>query len=531
MVPMHKKLISSVVVIWLLFTGSASAAPLGSAFTYQGRLTANGQPVTGAVNASFALYDSLDGGNVLGTQAEPALAVSDGLFTVALNANNEFGANPFDGNERWLEITIEGQPLLPRQPITATPYALHALNAPDGHSLDAADAEPVDALFVDHAGFVGIGTSTPGSSLQVAGGVRARGGAPGATGVNNNGYAFSGGDGDNDSGLFSSANGQLEFYTDSSERMRIAGARVGIGTTEPQAQLHVLGAVGITPPSFGNGGSGSGVILAGGTGGSGRLIGAGGAGGSIVLAGGNGGPAAGTSPGGVGGDIVLRPGGRGSGIAATSAGKVLIEQPDAQLRLVDTTAGGRTYHIGINSANGSLNIAESGVADHITIAAGGTVGIATTVPIDRLHVNGNIRSSANVIAACGVLTCSDERYKQNVKPIERALELVEKLQPVRFDWKHEQFPEQQFSKARQLGLIAQEVQKIAPEVVQKGSDGYLAVDYARLTPLLIEAVKEQQRSIRDHQQQMAERDRQLSEIRRELDELKSLVRGMKAVTR
>ena len=74
---------------------------------------------------------------------------------------------------------------------------------------------------VTSSGNVGIGTSTPAGSLQVVGGILARGGAPGASGVNNNGYAFTGNSGDNDSGMYSSADGQIEFYTNSIERINI----------------------------------------------------------------------------------------------------------------------------------------------------------------------------------------------------------------------------------------------------------------------------------------------------------------------
>jgi trimeric autotransporter adhesin len=92
-------------------------------------------------------------------------------------------------------------------------------------------------------GAVGIGTNSPNCSLEVVGGIRARGGAPGALGANNNGYAFlGGGSGDNDSGMFSSADGQLEFYANATERMRItSGGYVGIGTDNPQSRLHVNG--------------------------------------------------------------------------------------------------------------------------------------------------------------------------------------------------------------------------------------------------------------------------------------------------
>ena len=98
-----------------------------------------------------------------------------------------------------------------------------------------------DVINVMGSGNVGIGTQQPGAKLQVNGGIRARGGVPGGYGVNNNGYAFTGNNGDEDSGIFSSADGQLEFYTNSAERIRInSSGNVGIGTNNPQAALHVF---------------------------------------------------------------------------------------------------------------------------------------------------------------------------------------------------------------------------------------------------------------------------------------------------
>ena len=104
-----------------------------------------------------------------------------------------------------------------------------------------------DALFermrITSDGKVGIGTASPGVSLDVVGGIRARGGVPGALGVNNNGYAFNT-PGDNDTGMFSSADGQLEFYSNNGEVIRISSTGlVGIGNTSPTVTLDVTGGI------------------------------------------------------------------------------------------------------------------------------------------------------------------------------------------------------------------------------------------------------------------------------------------------
>jgi len=104
-------------------------------------------------------------------------------------------------------------------------------------------AAMTETMRIEGTGNVGIGTNAPPSKLTVVGGVRARGGAPGASGANNNGYAFIG-PGDSDSGLFSSADGQVELHTQNAERMRINSAgNVGIGVTNPVNRLDVNGTI------------------------------------------------------------------------------------------------------------------------------------------------------------------------------------------------------------------------------------------------------------------------------------------------
>jgi hypothetical protein len=109
--------------------GAPLAAPMGDAFTYQGYLTDGGSPANGTYDFEFALYDDVSAGSTVGSLVVVDDApVSEGYFTVEL----DFGG-VFDGTALWLEIGVRPgaspggyQQLLPRQPLTASPYALYA---------------------------------------------------------------------------------------------------------------------------------------------------------------------------------------------------------------------------------------------------------------------------------------------------------------------------------------------------------------------------------------------------------------------
>jgi len=90
---------------------------------------------------------------------------------------------------------------------------------------------------------------------------------------------------------------------------------------------------------------------------------------------------------------------------------------------------------------------------------------------------------------------SDARYKTNIEPITNALDSVRVIQGVRFDWRTNEFPDMHFSKSRQIGVIGQEVEKVLPELVSKDKNGMRCVSYVGLVPVLLEALKEQQKEI------------------------------------
>jgi hypothetical protein len=120
----------------------------------------------------------------------------------------------------------------------------------------------------------------------------------------------------------------------------------------------------------------------------------------------------------------------------------------------------------------------------------GNVGIGTSSPTVKLQVSGDI--IANSIGGS-----SDLRFKTNIRPVTNALDKIKALRGVYFNWNQNEFPDRQFGSNVELGFIAQEVEKIIPEIVTKDktNEEYRSVKYDKLVALLVEAIKEQQKQI------------------------------------
>jgi len=86
---------------------------------------------------------------------------------------------------------------------------------------------------------------------------------------------------------------------------------------------------------------------------------------------------------------------------------------------------------------------------------------------------------------------SDARFKENIVPLSGVLDKLDNLRAVTFDWNQKYRETWKGAPGRQIGVIAQEVEKVFPELVTKsGPEGYYAVDYMRFSAVLLEAVKE-----------------------------------------
>ena len=129
-------------------------------------------------------------------------------------------------------------------------------------------------------------------------------------------------------------------------------------------------------------------------------------------------------------------------------------------------------------------------AGYTTYTSNQTLNSSSNVHFEGLMVGQTSGSTANTIRCSGDVVAfysSDERLKDNITPIENSLEKVGQLKGYEFDWNDKQ----EVYKGHDVGVIAQEVEKVVPEIVEtREHDGYKAVKYEKLVPLLINAINE-----------------------------------------
>jgi hypothetical protein len=170
-------------------------------------------------------------------------------------------------------------------------------------------------------------------------------------------------------------------------------------------------------------------------------------------------------------------------------------------------ATGRNFYIGNGSTSRDLIFFTNGFQntdEKMRILSGGNVGIGVINPADKLTVAGVVAPSADntytlgkngarwsaVWSANGTIQTSDLRLKTNIHPLQYGLKEVLQMNPVSYNWISGP------TTGVKIGLIAQEVQQLVPEVVSGDEQKeILGMNYAELIPVLINAVKEQQQQI------------------------------------
>jgi hypothetical protein len=206
----------------------AHAAPVSTAFTYQGQLKKNGGPYIGTADLTFRLYDDSTGTTQVGsTLTTNGVNVDMGLFTVDLN----FGP-VFTGTALWMAISVstpgDGAPtaLAPRVPLRGVPFAQYALGSPGG----GASQWTTGASGIHNLGHVGVGTAaTSQHVLRVD------------SGNSNANTAFFSSSNATYASLFvrNSAPGGYGFFDDTSERHYLYG-NLGFGTVTPGMRIDAV---------------------------------------------------------------------------------------------------------------------------------------------------------------------------------------------------------------------------------------------------------------------------------------------------
>ncbi|MHC4544211.1 MAG: tail fiber domain-containing protein [Planctomycetota bacterium] len=420
--------------------------------------------------------------------------VIDGYFTVEL----DFGSDPniFNGEGRWLQIGVRPvgdanafKILYPRQQVTPTPYAIYAEkagglegaisgNGTANYIPKFTDPDTLsDSVIYEKGGKVGIGTKTPGGKLAVH---YDNGDLNNAAILIENSnvighdvldFSFSG---TTQARIRKAMGGGLFIGTEDiqplnfcvgggTEMIILSDGSVGIGTMNPQNKLDVAGAVAVgasysgteTAPT-------NGMIVQGNVG-----IGKRNPEYKLDI---------------YGGLDALRVGHANSWFEVQTVTSTVLSLADGE--------GNRAGFIG-----GTENVA----GENVLVIAGcddggscpyytyfhesGNVGIGEPNPAYKLDVDGDIQ--------CVTLhETSDARLKTNVRRLTNVLDKVEKIRGVSFEWNEAAGSVGAVAGDKHIGVIAQDVEKVFPELVSAPADGYKSVDSTNLTAVLIEAVKE-----------------------------------------
>ena len=159
------------------------------------------------------------------------------------------------------------------------------------------------------------------------------------------------------------------------------------------------------------------------------------------------------------------------------------------------SSGNKASYIKLGSNSTSLRITNAADnVDLLELTDSGGLGIG----VNGSTTAGRIDAANDIVA----FSSSDKRWKTNIKPIENSIEKIKQISGNSFDWIEDST--YHGNKGTDIGVIAQEIEEILPEIVQTRDSGMKAVKYEKIIPLLIEAIKDQQKQIEDQQKQIDE---------------------------
>ncbi len=185
-----------------------------------------------------------------------------------------------------------------------------------------------------------------------------------------------------------------------------------------------------------------------------------------------------------------------------------VEGRNKEVRIYGYPTGAAGLDYGAFQVTGTAPDFQISTANTLILNPGSGVAIgATGAGGYQLWVEGEAWSTA------GWSSTSDRRYKKNIETIESALDTVLRLKGVSYEWEIDKYGDKGFTKGKHYGVVAQEIAKVLPEVVRKNTTGDLGVSYMEMIPVLIEAVKEQQKMIDMQKQELGRQQKEIEELK------------------
>lgn len=363
-----------------------------------------------------------------------------------------------------------------------------------------------ERMRITSAGNVGIGVIAPVAKLDVAGGARVGADATcnaskaGMLAWNSNTLQVC-----TDAGTFtniaSASGGSNQWSNGAAGAIYYNGGNVGIGTTSPTQRLHIFGGAGESPA----------LLLSANAGGANmrlRMVDSATAGLQIETGSGTGIMS------------ILNAGNVGIG-TMTPQGKLDVHQGNDSIVLYEVSDN----YLAIQSVLDDQSLSGysyGGVNNQLVLQPlVGNVGIGTTSYTYKLQVAGQIAGAGAYV------NTSDARLKTEIADLDYGLETVMRLRPVSFHWKEQK---DEWQRGRKLGLIAQEIEQVVPEVVTTAHDDIAtkSIAYGDLTPILIKAVQEL-KAANDNQDRV--QNLQSWKYRQEIDALKAANDNLRAELR
>ncbi len=389
-------------------------------------------------NSQGSMFFGLGGGEQFGVGTTSDLNGTGSLFIIEQGGNVGIGttvpSHPLSVVSSYPQIKIQQTGQTPYFTFgSGSGYAVFDGVGTSGGLLDIRD-DGSSRMRIDASGNVGIGTTGPGAKLQVNG-------TNGTTqsiigyGTQNLYVGVSGTNVDLKSS--GSSSGSFTFSTGNTERLRITnGGNVGIGTTAPSQELDVSGNIVFS---------------------------------QRVIANSN--------------QYYIKYGVWNSasnyGMGMTTGFSYGALNNNYAMTFCMSNTAGRGFWWGYDGQSKSTG--------WMSLAAGGLLKVDKSIAVGNINpstTQGRIDASNDIVA----YSTSDIRLKDNIKTIDKALDKVNSIQGVEFDWIEKE--EVHGNSGHDIGVIAQEIEEILPDVVTTRDSGYKAVKYEKIVPLLIEAIKD-----------------------------------------